>query len=182
MPTANPRETLDVVNANDEVVSQAPRREVHEEALLHRAVHVLLVDGEGRVLLQRRSMDKRTYPGLLTSSASGHVPAGEEPRQTARREVEEELGLTPPELEPIGRLQVEDLDLGEREIVHVFAGRSPPDAKVEPDPDEVASVRWARPSTIRGWIEEDPGRLAGSFITVYEHVEDEIRARADAEA
>lgn len=180
MPTANPREILDVVNENDEPISTATRREVHEEALLHRAVHVLLGDGTGRVILQRRSRDKRTYPGLLTSSASGHVPAGEAPHKAARREVEEELGLVAPDLERIGSVHVEDLDVGEREIAHVFAGTLDAGAELAPDPDEVLEVHRVSPATIRAWLTEDPGRLAATFVPVFERFEDEIQAHAGA--
>lgn len=177
MPKANPREELDVVTENDDPISTATRREVHEEVLLHRAVHVLLVGPDGDLLLQRRSLDKRTYPGLLTSSASGHVPAGEEPRKAARRETEEELGVTPPALDRVERLQIEDLDVGEREIVHVFLGRFDQRPKLTPDEDEVAETRWASLATVETWIEEDPGRLAGSFVPVLEAVRDDL-ARA----
>lgn len=180
MPTGNPREVLDVVNEADEPIATATRREVHEEALLHRAVHVLLVDPEGRVLLQRRSMRKRTSPGLLTSSASGHVPAGEAPKAAARREIEEELGIQPPTLEPLGTVRVEDLKVGEREITYVYTARW--SGSPDPDPEEVSEVRWAGPSTIRTWIEEDPGRLAGSFKTVYPAMADALERVIEEEA
>lgn len=174
MPTADPRETLDIVNENDEPIATATRREVHEEALLHRAVHVLLVGPDDRVLLQRRSLDKRTYPGLLTSSASGHVPAGQAPREAARRETVEELGVEPPALEHVDRLQVEALDMGEREIVHVFVGRFDEAPELSPDEDEVAEVHWASLETIDTWLTDDPGRLASTFVPVYEAVEDRL--------
>lgn len=176
MPAANPREELNVVNENDEPIGTATRREVHEETLLHRAVHVLLTDGEGRVLLQRRSMDKRTYPGLWTSSASGHVPAGEPPIAAARRETSEELGIEPPAMGPVGTVRVEELEIGEREVVHVFLGRY--EGEVDPDPSEVAETDRFDPETVVAWIEDDPGRLADTFVPVLEHVADRLVERS----
>ena len=75
MPEAD--EFFDVVDRNDAVVGRAARREVHARGLLHRAVHVLVCDGSGRVFLQKRSMKKDIAPGLWDSSCSGHVDSGE---------------------------------------------------------------------------------------------------------
>ena len=86
-------EIFDVVNERDEVIGQAPRKEVHRLGLLHRAVHVLVFNARGEVFLQKRSMTKDKCPGLWDSSASGHVDAGEAYDATAVRELREEIGL-----------------------------------------------------------------------------------------
>lgn len=176
MPKPNPREVLDIVNEADEPIATATRREVHEEALLHRAVHVLLMDPEGRVLIQRRAMGKRTYPGLWTSSASGHVPAGQPLIEAARRETREELGIDPPALKPVGTVRVDALEVGEREIVHAFVGRLEDTVAPEPDPDEVVETQWVQPSMVRAWLVDDPGRFAGTFPPVWEHLEERVDA------
>ncbi len=87
------RGLLDVVNDRDEVVDRATRAEVHRAKLLHRAVHVWVFDGAGRLLLQKRSLSKDSHPGKWDSSCSGHVDAGEGYLESAVRELEEELGL-----------------------------------------------------------------------------------------
>ena len=86
-------EFFDVVDGRDTVVGRAARREVHARGLLHRAVHILVFDGAGRVFLQKRSMKKDIAPGLWDSSCSGHVDAGENYDAAAVRELAEELGL-----------------------------------------------------------------------------------------
>jgi isopentenyldiphosphate isomerase len=90
----NEAEMLVVVDEDDQVVGRASREEIHARGLLHRSAHVLVVNGEGQVLLQQRSMTKDLNPGRWTSSASGHVDADDASYQVAaRREFEEELGL-----------------------------------------------------------------------------------------
>ncbi|MFO7710678.1 MAG: NUDIX domain-containing protein, partial [Candidatus Woesearchaeota archaeon] len=51
----------------------------------------------GEVLLQLRAKEKALYPDMWDISAAGHVNAGEDPLDSAIREVEEEIGL---EIEP----------------------------------------------------------------------------------
>lgn len=86
-------EVFDVVDAEDRVVRQATRGEIHRRGWMHRAVHVLVFDEAGRVFLQLRSRHKDTSPGKWDSSCSGHVDAGEGYDAAARRELGEELGI-----------------------------------------------------------------------------------------
>jgi len=86
-------EWFDVVNARDEVVSRALRREVHAKGLWHRAVHVLVFNAAGEIFLQKRSMLKDLSPGLWDSSCSGHLDAGEDYDAAAARELAEEIGV-----------------------------------------------------------------------------------------
>jgi isopentenyldiphosphate isomerase len=75
----------------------APRSVVHRDGLLHRAVHVWLVDAvEGEVLLQQRAAVKDSWPGRWDISSAGHLSAGETSLPTAQRELAEELGITLP--------------------------------------------------------------------------------------
>lgn len=100
-------------------------------------VHVFLVDGDGRYLLQKRSLRKELSPGVWDITG-GAVLAGEDSRQGALREVEEELGL---------RLRSETLTFVARfkrpdSFVDVWLGRM--DARLEEltlQTDEVDAVR-----------------------------------------
>ena len=95
MNPADPQEELfDVVNENDEVVGEAIRREVHlDPKLIHRVVHIWIINDKGEILLQQRSMKKDKAPGMWDISCGGHVRKGHDPELTAERELEEELGI-----------------------------------------------------------------------------------------
>src|SRR3990170_5421070 len=116
-------EYFDVVNERDEPVSRALRQDVHARGLLHRAVHVLVFDSSGRVLLQKRSMSKDTSPGLWDSSCSGHLDAGEDYDAAAVRELSEELGLVV-ETTPARWFRVEACDETGGEFCWVYYLRS----------------------------------------------------------
>ncbi len=86
-------ELFDVVDEHNRVIRQATRDAVHEQGLMHRAVHILVFTPKGDCLLQKRSMRKDRQPGVWDSSAAGHLDAGEDYLHAAVRELEEELGV-----------------------------------------------------------------------------------------
>ncbi len=59
----------------------------------HLSVHVAIFTPDGRMLVQRRSPDKKHWGGLWDMSAAGSVVAGESSTEGASRELYEELGL-----------------------------------------------------------------------------------------
>lgn len=86
-------EIFDIVDLKDRRIGSASRQRVHHEGLFHRAVHILVMRGPDRWVLQQRSMTKDLDPFLWTSSCSGHVDANESYLNAAVRECREELGL-----------------------------------------------------------------------------------------
>lgn len=85
---------LEIVDYQGKVVRIAPRSEIHgNPELLHRVVHVLVFNGAGELMLQKRSMNKDVAPGKWDTSVGGHVDPGEDLREAALREMEEELGI-----------------------------------------------------------------------------------------
>ena len=88
-----PEEMFDVVDEQDRVLRQAPRSVVHAKHWLHRASHIFVFNSKDELLVHRRSATKDECPLLCTSSASGHLAAGEDYSTAAVRELEEELGL-----------------------------------------------------------------------------------------
>ena len=94
MSTDDQTEIFDIVDVHDEVIGQATRRECHSNpGLIHRAVFILIYNSKNQILWQKRSDTKDTSPGEWVTSVSGHVNSGEDYKQTALREVREELGL-----------------------------------------------------------------------------------------
>src|SRR5207247_11310592 len=84
-------ERFPVVDKNDRIRGYASRSEVHGNNLRHRAVHILIFNQAGEAYLQQRSRWKDRHPLKWDSSAAGHVTAGENYGEKARREQTEEL-------------------------------------------------------------------------------------------
>lgn len=93
-----------VVDGRDRFVRWEDRDTIHREQLVHRSIHVVVLDGAGRLLAQRRHREKGTFPSHWDTSCAGHVeesdyPAGPDDqldavyRSVAQRELAEELGI-----------------------------------------------------------------------------------------
>ena len=59
----------------------------------HMAVHIGIFNSEGKLLIQRRCLQKDTFPGAWDISVGGSALKGETSRQAMHRELLEELGV-----------------------------------------------------------------------------------------
>jgi len=95
-------EFLEIVDNEGRTTGYARRSEVHgNPSLLHKVVHVLVFNDEGRMLLQKRSQNKDVAPGKWDTSVGGHISPSEDLIAAAKREMEEELGIVPEDIKPI---------------------------------------------------------------------------------
>jgi len=87
------QEWVDIVNEDNEVIAQCSREQMRAERLRHRATYIVVHDGMGKILVQRRTEHKDFLPGMLDATAGGVVQSEETMLDSARREAEEELGI-----------------------------------------------------------------------------------------
>ena len=135
-----------------------PKDEVHRDGDWHRAAHLWIVTQDNRVLLQRRSDSKESWPGMWDVSVAGHINAGESARDAAVREAFEELGLrfAPEELTHLGTLRYQAVLNGgtyiENELHEVFLARR--DIELDAlvlDAVEVAEAALIGPDELDGY-------------------------------
>lgn len=163
----------------------ALKSEVHQKGWFHPTVHIWFFTSQGRVLLQKRSDLKDTFPGLWDVSVAGHVSAGENPIQAALREVREEIGLSvsPEDLAFIGRFKSEHHhpgNLTDREFHHCYLCElGVPLESLQPAEGEVAALelipllRFAE----EAWGLAAPGRYVPHDRKYFASVIREIRSR-----
>lgn len=166
-------EIFDVVNDRDEVIGQRPRSEVHRLHLKHRAVHVLVFNHRGDLLLQKRSMRKDCFPGTWDSSSSGHLDQGEAYDACAVRELREEIGLEVATV-PERLFYLEATPATGQEFVWVY--RSASEGPFVPQESEVDRLEWFHPDALTGWIERRPQDFASAFIVIWRKLLETQRA------
>jgi isopentenyl-diphosphate delta-isomerase len=126
---------------------------------LHRAFSVLLLDPQGKVLLQQRAPSKYHFAGRWSNSCCGH-PAPDVSVVTAAQErTFGELGLEV-QLEAVGSFVYHAADeasgLVEHEDDTVLVGRLQARALPAPDPEEVSATRLVSPADLRAELAADP--------------------------
>jgi len=160
----NAAEIFDVVDEKDRVIDRRPRAEVHRLGLRHRAVHVLVFNAEGELLLQKRAAHKDCNPGLWDTSVGGHLQSGEEYAAAATRETAEELGFTPvdaPEL----LFKLDACAETGMEFIQVYELHH--DGEVTPQESEIDQVRWVGAAELERWMADQPQAFTSSLHLIW---------------
>jgi len=117
-------EKVILVNEANEEIGLMQKMDAHVQGVLHRAFSVVLLNDKGKMLLQRRAMDKYHSAGLWSNTCCSHPRVGEEILVSAKRRLNEEMGIQC-NLQPwynfIYRADVGN-GLIENEYDHVFIG------------------------------------------------------------
>jgi isopentenyl-diphosphate delta-isomerase type 1 len=89
-------EFFDIVDEENRPIGiKKSRSEVHNsKAYWHRATHIWILNREGSILCQQRSLTKDVYPGKWQSFFGGHLKSGQSYDENCSSELEEELGIT----------------------------------------------------------------------------------------
>ena len=164
-------ETVILVDERDQPIGTAPKLDVHRRGDLHRAFSVIVHNGAGHLLLQKRHPAKYHSGGLWTNACCGHPRPGEATQEAVSRRLAEEMGFSCP-LTPLQSL-IYRADVGnglvEHEFVHIFTGcwRGP----VEPAADEVEAYAWPTLATVQADAVDNPERYTAWFRLYLQHAE-----------
>jgi isopentenyl-diphosphate delta-isomerase len=154
-------ETENVVLLDDDgrTIGAAPKSTVHgTDTALHLAFSCHVVGDDGQVLVTRRALGKKTWPGVWTNSFCGHPGPAESVADAVHRRAEYELGIEVTDLElalPGFRYRAVDASgIVENEICPVYIARTtdPP----RPNPLEVVDTRWVDPHDLGAALAATP--------------------------
>ncbi len=152
-------ERVVLVDESGAPIGTAEKSVIHDrDTPLHLAFSCHIFSPDGRVLVTRRALGKRTFPGIWTNAFCGHPAPGEDLPDAVRRRADRELGIELDDLEvalPDFRYRAVDASgVVENEICPVY--RAVSDGDPMPAPDEVAEWRWVAPSALRAAIDSTP--------------------------
>ncbi|WP_104191907.1 isopentenyl-diphosphate Delta-isomerase [Cryobacterium sp. Y82] len=142
-------------------IGTAPKYSVHgADTVLHLAFSCYVFNPLGEVLVTRRALTKKAWPGVWTNSFCGHPLPAEPLTQAVTRRATFELGL---ELEldtldlalPLFRYRATDSSgVVENEICPVYLATTVQEPT--PNPDEVAEFTWTRPADLSRAVADAP--------------------------
>lgn len=166
-------EMLPLVDEEGNVVGKATRAECHSPLkLLHPVVHLHIVNTDGAILLQKRSLNKVIQPGKWDTAVGGHVDAGEDIATALVREAGEELGIRKFEPVPVDRYLFESPV--EKELIYSFATVTDCSADdFDFSVEEIDEVRFFTPEEIASL--RDTMIFTPNFLLEYDRISDKVR-------
>lgn len=129
------------VDENDQPIGPGfvDRKTAHSNRDMRHREIVVVLNQDGKHLIQKRSKRKDKYPEFWTAAATGHVSYGQSYETAAREELEQELGVLGVALSWLGKVLIETDE--ESKFVGIFSGTLADDQSITPDPEEVDEVR-----------------------------------------
>ena len=87
-------EFIDILTAEGLPTGNTALKSVaHKKGWFHATAHIWFFTTDHQILLQKRALTKKVFPGIWDISVAGHIGAGEKILQGAKREILEEIGL-----------------------------------------------------------------------------------------
>lgn len=164
-------EMVPVVEENGLVIGQATRQSVHDGSkLMHPVIHLHIINREGCLYIQKRSMKKDLLPGRWDTAVGGHVDYGETLEEALYREASEELGFR--DFNPIFLKSYIWESAREKELVSVFATVG--NFTLKPDNDEVTEGRYWNMSEIESNLAR--GLFTPNFEQEFKSIKDTLLA------
>ena len=140
-------------------IGTADKFAVHtEHTPLHLAFSCHVTNSDGDLLVTRRALSKKAWPGVWTNSFCGHPGPDEAFEDAIARRADRELGLTVHSIElvlPDFRYRAVDASgIVENEVCPVF--RAVTDDVPAPADDEVAEYAWVSEDDLRASVAGAP--------------------------
>lgn len=150
-------ESLILVDEDDNEIGNLSKDKCHHgQGRLHRAFSLFIFNGDGDVLLQQRSRQKRLWPMYWSNACCSHPRRGEVMSEAVNRRLHQELGLTS-ELEFLFKFIYQaqyDQAGAEHELCWVYLGRSSNDIVV--NANEIADWRFVSVQTLNHELATQP--------------------------
>lgn len=148
-----------LVNDSGDVQGLAAKEGVHtSHTPLHLAFSCYVLDSAGRLLVTRRALGKRAWPGVWTNSFCGHPRHGEPWAEAIDRHARVELRLEVRDVQcllPDFRYRATDASgIVENEICPVFFAHAA--GMPDPNPAEVMEHRWADVDQVHHLVAQMP--------------------------
>lgn len=143
-------EIIDIYNqkTGEKIGQTISKSEAHQKGIWHSSIHILILnEDKNKILLQKRCPAKKLYPNMWDISVGGHISTKEEPLTSAKRELEEELGLNPNNynFKFLKKIKEEFINNGidSKEFVFIYLIESNIDIKeIKLQDEEVSEARW----------------------------------------
>ena len=172
----NDMELIEIVDENGNFTGQVmDKEEAHDKNLLHNEVGIFIINDDGKVLLQKRSANKRFSPNKWGLCA-GHVDAYETLEDAALREIKEEVGLdvTPKELIPYGEREITISDSNSHITYFYYVKCNKKEDEFIIQEEELSEVKWFNIDEIITMIKDEKTSFKENRIKLFEKIKSDF--------
>jgi isopentenyl-diphosphate delta-isomerase len=137
-----------LVDDDDQTIGMEEKIKAHKKGLLHRAFSILIFNGHGALLLQKRNPHKYHCGNLWSNTCCSHPRPDEKLRHAAQRRLKEEMGLSC-ELHYLSRFRYfAEFDNGliENEVDHIYYGFYNHNPVI--NAEEASDFKWIEPAPL----------------------------------
>jgi len=155
-------ELVVLVDEQNNVQGTAPKATVHTTSTpLHRGFSVFLFNEKKEFYVTRRSLVKKTFPGVWTNSYCGHPAISETAEEAAKRRAQDELGISSIEIHKVLPYRYRYADQGgivENEICPIIIATTNQQPII--NPNEVEEAFWTPWQTFYKDIQQTPQKYS----------------------
>ena len=165
---SHPGEKLEIVDDKDKVIDIKTRKNIHENNLLHREIAVLIFNNKGELMLSKL----RAYSSLWDISSAGHVSPGQTYKETALREVKEELGIevSASKLKKLFKFRIDDPCFNPTNNRFIEVYRLDYDVDVNLEDMELETTQFFSVKELKKMIKENKKQFSTRFLEIFERV------------
>ena len=170
-------EPVVLLDSDNNPIGHADKQYVHtKDTQLHLAFSCYLYNDKGELLITRRALEKKTWPGVWTNSFCGHPAPGESFDAAIARRAQVELGTKVADvitiLPSFSYRAVDASGIVEYEFCPVHAARI--DAPLEPNPTEVMDYAWVDPAALAHSARNMPELLSPGMVEQIEQITQQL--------
>ena len=148
-----------LVDQNDNPIGKEDKVKCHlPNGKLHRAFSALIFNGEGKLLLTKRSESKMLWPNEWDGTVASHTRESETYMSSAERRIPFELGVQGIHLNYLNKFEyhVPYKDVGsENEICGTLIGAIDSFDKSSLIKDEIFEIKWISPDELKNELEQN---------------------------
>jgi len=165
-------EFLDLVDEDDNVIDKDERENITSlNQKNYRVINIFIFNSEGKMIIPRRSSNRRIFPDCYDFSVGGHVSSGESYEEAAYKELREELGIENVILEEIGYFHPKDLNTSSFSKLY----RLVYDGELNIDRDGISEIHYFTIDEIIKLLKENPKKFKGDFKPLFEYYLSNLR-------
>ncbi|HEY2451394.1 MAG TPA: isopentenyl-diphosphate Delta-isomerase [Scandinavium sp.] len=167
------QEHVILVNAQGEILGTQEKHAAHSTSTpLHLAFSCWLFNSHGEMLLTRRALSKKAWPGVWTNSVCGHPQLKETTEQAIVRRCRYEVGADLHDITSVypefSYRETDSSGIVESEICPVFAARVTNELTL--NREEVMEAKWLRLDNLRKAVEAAPFLFSPWLVLQLNHI------------